>query len=113
MRLLIIHLKKESQVVKAGSLLLELGLFDAAVLDGESLENLGVGQAALFSSFQNLFGGGSAYNRTILVPVPDTETVKDFLHLCEQEGIRFQDPEVGWILVLPTELFVGPEDLLL
>lgn len=109
MRVLIIHLEKEADLQTAASLLIELGLFDTAILDGEGVENVGVPQERIFSSFQNLFGQGSAYNRTLISPVPDLECVKTFLHLCENQGLDFKHPDTGWVLSFPCDFFVGPE----
>lgn len=111
MRLLIVHLKKEDDLSVVAALLLELGLFNAAVLDGEGIENIGVQQEALFSSFENLFGKGSVYNRTLVVPVPDMEVVENFLALCKHEDIDFTVPDVGWVLSFPCDVFRGPEDV--
>ncbi len=109
MRVLIIHLQKEADLQTAASLLMELGLFDTAILDGEGIENVGVPQERIFSSFQNLFGQGSAYNRTLISPVPDLESVKAFVHLCERQGLDFTNPDTGWVLSFPCDYFLGAE----
>ncbi len=109
MRVLIIHLEKEADLQIAAPLLMELGLFNTAILDGEGLENIGVPQDQLFSSFQNLFGQGSAYNRTLISPVPDLDCVKSFIHLCERQGLDFKDPNTGWVLSIPCDFYAGVE----
>lgn len=110
MRALIIHLQKEEDLQKVASLLMELGLFNTAIVDGEGIENIGVSQDQLFASFQNLFGQGSAYNRTLVCPVPDIETVKTFVHLCEVQELDFNKPDTGWILSFPCDYYIGPEE---
>ncbi len=110
MRVLIIHLLKEEDPQTVSSLLIELGLFNTAIVDGEGVENIGVPQDQLFASFQNLFGQGSAYNRTLIAPVPDMDTVEMFLHLCEGQGIDFKKSDTGWLLSFPCDFFVGVED---
>lgn len=110
MRVLIIHLQKEEDLQTAASLLMELGLFNTAIVDGEGIENIGVPQDQLFASFQNLFGQGSAYNRTLISPVPDLEMVHTFLHLCEVQGLDFKQPETGWVLSFPCDFYTGAED---
>ena len=111
MRVLILCLQKEQDLKTAASLLLEIGLFSTAILDGEGLENIGVPQEQLFSSFQNLFGQGSAYNRTLISPVRNLETVELFVHLCKKEGIDFSRPETGWIVSFPCDFFRGSESV--
>lgn len=110
MRLLIIHLQKEEDLQTVASLLMELGLFDTAIVDGEGIENIGVPQDQLFASFQNLFGQGSAYNRTLICPVPDMNVIHTFLHLCEVQGLDFKAPDTGWIVSFPCDFYRGPED---
>jgi hypothetical protein len=109
-RVLIIHLQKETDLQVVASLLMELGLFNTAIVDGEGIENIGVPQDQLFASFQNLFGHGSAYNRTLICPVPDQDTVKSFVHLCERQGLDFKNPETGWVLSFPCDIYAGPEN---
>ncbi len=110
MRVLMIHLQKEEDLQTVSSLLIELGLFSTAIVDGEGVENIGVTQDQLFASFQNLFGQGSAYNRTLITPVPDMDTVHMFLHLCEGQGLDFKKANTGWVLSFPCDFFVGAED---
>ena len=109
MRVLIVHLEKEADLQIAAPLLMELGLFNTAILDGEGLENIGVPQDQLFSSFQNLFGQGSAYNRTLVSPVPDLDCVKSFIHLCERQGLDFKVPDTGWVVSFPCDFYAGVE----
>jgi len=109
-RVLMIHLQKEEDLQTVSSLLIELGLFSTAIVDGEGVENIGVTQDQLFASFQNLFGQGSAYNRTLITPVPDMDTVHMFLHLCEGQGLDFKKADIGWVLSFPCDFFVGAED---
>lgn len=110
MRVLVVHLQKEEDLQTVASLLMELGLFNTAILDGEGIENIGVPQDQLFASFQNLFGQGSAYNRTLISPVPDMETIHSLIHLCDLQGLDFKKPDTGWILSFPCDLYVGTED---
>lgn len=109
MHVLMIHLKQETHLRTVASLLMEMELFDTAILDGEGVENIGVSQEQLFGSFQDLFGRGDAYNRTLCCPVKDPATVKTFAHLCEQQGIDFKQPDTGWVLSFPCDFYIGPE----
>ncbi len=109
MRVLIIHLQKEEDLQTVAPLLMELGLFNTAILDGEGIENVGVPQDQLFASFKNLFGQGSAYNRTLVSPVPDMNCVQAFIHLCERQGLDFRNPDTGWVLSFPCDFYTGEE----
>lgn len=110
MRVLIIHLQKETDLQTAASLLMELGLFDTAIVDGEGIENVGVPQDQLFASFQNLFGQGDAYNRTLITPVPDMNMVHTFIHLCEVQGLDFKNADTGWIVSFPCDFYTGAQE---
>lgn len=107
MKLLIIILKQEHLLDQISSILLEVGLFGSTVLDGENIETLADSPMPLFSSFKSLFGENYSYNRTIVSPVEDNESILDFLHICAHEGIDFSDPDTGVLLTVPCRIFTG------
>lgn len=107
MKLLVIILKDESLLDRISSILVEVGLFDSSVLDGEGVETLMEGAQPVFASFKDLFGRGYMYNRTIVSPVQDPQAIPDFLRVCQQEQIDLANPEVGVLFTLPCTIFDG------
>ncbi len=113
MKLLVIILKNERLLDRITSILLEVGLFDSSVLDGENIESLADTAMPLFSSFKALFGKDYSYNRTIISPVLDSDSIYEFTRVCEKEGIDFSNPEIGSLFSVPCTVFTGDngEDL--
>ncbi len=107
MKLMIIILKDESLLDRISSILLEVGLFDSSVLDGESIESLSDEGLPLFASFKSLFGKEYSYNRTLFIPVGDARDIKVFLHICQKEGIDFSNPEKACLMTLPCQIYDG------
>ncbi len=107
MKLMVIILKHEQLLDQVTSILLEAGLYDASVLDGENIETLADASMPLLSSFKSLFGDEFSYNRTIICPVRYTEAIRDVLDIFNQEGIDFTDPETGVFFTLPCSIFTG------
>lgn len=104
---MLIVLREEELIGKVAPLLLELGLFDATILDGEGAENAAAAEVPVFSSFRSIFGEGYRYNKTLLVPVSSEDDVQEFTTLCDTQGIHFKDGSAGYILVFPVSLAVG------
>ncbi len=107
MKLLIIILKQEHLLDQVSSILLEVGLYGSTVLDGENIETLADSPMPLFSSFKSLFGEDYSYNRTIISPVENNESIQDFLNICAHEGIDLSDPEIGVLLTVPCLIYTG------
>ncbi len=67
MMLLIAIVRDESLVQPLVRVLVEMELFDSAVLDGEAVENLAVRTIPLFEDVGRWFGQTLAYNRALFV----------------------------------------------
>jgi len=104
-----IVLKKEPLIKKITSLLIELGLFDACILEGEGVEEAAAQAIPVFSSLQDLFGAEYSTSKFILAPVPDLDTVREFLSLSRSEGIDFREPGMGAVAAFPCTLFVSAD----
>lgn len=104
---MVIILKKESLLKKILSLMIELELYDTTVLDGESIENVAAKKIPIFSDLNTLFGHQTSYNRTILSYIPDGTTTENFIELCREEGIDFREPEIGCVMTIPCNLYLG------
>ncbi len=110
MYIMITVLKKENQIKKLISILLELGLFDSTVLDGEGIENVAALTMPVFSELRDLFGQESEYHKTVITYVPDRRDIDTFVSICREEGIDFKSEKTGFILVFPCEIYIGPQE---
>ncbi len=104
---MIVILKKESLTKKLVSILIECGLYDSTVLDGEGIENVATQTIPLFSELRGLFGEELVYNKTVIAYVPDRETIDDFVALCAKDGLDFANDDVGVVMAFPCTVFVG------
>jgi hypothetical protein len=107
MRLLLLILKDESLLNPVSAALLEVGLYDATVLDGEGIDGFGDVGMPLFASFKGLFGTEYSYNRSLFIPVSDHRQVKEFLKICRSEGIDLANPSKACLLSMPAVLYDG------
>ncbi len=106
MYVMIIILKEEKLLKKLISILIEFGMYDASVLDGEGIENLAVQTNPLFSSLRNLFSESYVYNKTIITPVVSKKDTASFLTVCKEQGIDFAESDIGSIMVIPCETII-------
>ena len=106
----VLVLKKEELLNAVSAVLIECGLFESTVLDGEGLENVAGQASELFRELRGLFGRELVYNRTFIIHVPERSMLDDFIELCKAEGIDFTKPNMGFLMAYPCEIFIGPED---
>ncbi|MFW5800895.1 MAG: hypothetical protein ACOCVC_02580 [Spirochaeta sp.] len=104
-----IVLKQEQLLKRISAILIECGLFDSTILDGEGIENVAGQTNPLFRELRGLFGQELVYNRTIIVHVPEREILDDFIALCKREKIDFAKPDVGFVMAHTCDLYYGPE----
>lgn len=108
MTLMILILKDEALVRKVVGTLIEMELFDGAVLDGEALENLAMRTIPLFEDVGRWFGGHPQYNRVIAVPLRDRAEADTFAGLCRRDGVDLANPETATLLLVPCERYAPP-----
>ncbi len=107
MKLLIMILKDESLLEQIASIMVEQGLYEAAIIDGENIESLAGGSVPLLTSFRSLFGDFGSYNRSIICPLGAGDTLLSLLAVFSQEGIDFTRPETGTLLTVPCMIYDG------
>jgi len=110
--LLMVILKEERHLKTVINAMIELGLFDATILDGEAVENLATQTLPLFADVGQWFGHNLAYNRTLLVLVPDRRQAEEFVALCGRDGVDLRDPAIATMALLPAESFPPRGDTL-
>ncbi len=96
-------LKTETAAEKMLSAMLELELTDAAVVDGEAVENMAARTFELFSEVGRLFSERLRYNRVLICKLPDRSVADDLARLCRDDGLDLTDPETGFFMMIPCE----------
>ncbi len=96
-------LKNEAAAEKMISAMLELELTDAAVVDGEAVENLAARTFELFSEIGRMFSERLRYNRVLIGKMPDRATADDLARLCREDNLDLNDPETGFFMLIPCE----------
>lgn len=108
MYIMIVIIKNEKKLNKLISILIELGLYDSTILDGECIETGVVDTLPLFKELALLFSNEEfIYNKTIITQVPDKETLDAFVNICLEEDIDFTKPNIGSVMAFKCDLFVG------
>ncbi|MCX7819561.1 MAG: hypothetical protein N2652_10225 [Kiritimatiellae bacterium] len=103
--LLLLILKDERRIETVVNALIELGLFDATILDGEAVENLATQTLPLFADVGRWFGHNLAYHRALLIVLPERRAAEEFVDLCARDGLNLRDPQVAVMALIPAEPF--------
>lgn len=96
-------LKSDPAAEKMISAMLELELTDAAVVDGEAVENLAARTFDLFSEVGRMFSERLRYNRVLICKMPDRSTAADLVRLCREDNLDMNDPDTGFYVMIPCE----------
>ncbi|GEM_PF-1626000 len=103
--MMVVILRDESRVETVVRALVELGMFDSTVLDGESVETLAVRTVPLFEAIGGWFGESRAYNRALIVALDDRREADAVVDLCRRDGLDLADPATACVLLLPAERY--------
>ncbi|MCF7870221.1 MAG: hypothetical protein K9L69_02435 [Candidatus Omnitrophica bacterium] len=109
MKLLIIVLNKEEYLEKLLSLLVELEISGATMLDSESVGRFLAYQVPIFAGLQEIFGQSRVTSKTILAVVKDKDFMDNFKQLIKKEGIDFTQPDTGIIITVPVKDVITSE----
>lgn len=104
---MIIVILDETLLKRIVSILIELELFDATILDGEAPETVAVETLPVFKELAGILHGDSVYNKTIICHAQEERQVKKFIKICKEEGIDFTEEDTGWVMALKCDYFVG------
>lgn len=109
MELLIIILNKEEYVEIISSILVELGVYGATILDSEGLGHFLAHEVPIFAGLKQLVGEKKTASRTILALFEKKAMFSEFKKLLAEENIDFTKADTGIILTLPVNEAIKPE----
>lgn len=102
MELILIVLNKEEYLEKILSILVELEVHGATILESEGLGHFLAYEVPIFAGLRRLVGEKKKANKTIFALVEDEEFFSRFKELLAEEKIDFTEPGMGLIASLPV-----------
>ena len=109
MELLVIIISKEEYFERVVSLLVEVGISRATILESEGLGHFLAYEVPIFAGLRQLVGERRQANRTILAVIEKEEVVSELNKLLIKEGIDFTKPGVGIIFTVPVNKVIKSE----
>jgi hypothetical protein len=109
MELLIIILNKEEYFEKITSILVELGVFGATILDSEALGHFLAYEVPIFAGLKQLVGEKKTASKTILALIEQKAMFTEFKKLLAEENIDFTKADIGVIVTIPVNEVIKPE----
>lgn len=107
MHVAVIILRNEALTRDVVTAMIECGIFDATVLDGEGIEHYATEAIPAFASLGKLFNDKSTYNTTIIASIESRELLLEFVEICGKSGVDFHDESVGTIMAFPCDFYAG------
>ena len=112
MYLLIIVLNREEFLEDTLSVLVELGITDATILDSQAMGRALAYEVPIFAGLRSLMEGRRIYSKTIFALVDDKEVGEDMVRLLGDMDIDLETPGVGRVITLKVEsAFGAPSEL--
>jgi len=108
MQILLIILHREDLLDDVLSVLVEMEITGAIVLDGTSMERVLAEDVPIFAGLLETIGRG-AHAKAILAPVPDRDVLESLVPLLEEVGADFSSPDLGRVFSIPVDFHLGPE----
>jgi nitrogen regulatory protein P-II 1 len=102
MELLIMVVNKEEYFEKILSILVELEVTGATILDSEGLGHFLAYEVPIFAGLQQWVGGEKAPSRTILAVIDNKELFPRLKKLLAEENIDFTQPKTGIVITVPV-----------
>ncbi len=107
MYLLVIILTKEGILEDVLSVLIELGITDASILDSQALGRVLAYKVPIFAGLRFGMEGGRTYSKTILALVEDREADRKIARLLKDVEIDLDKPGTGLIATIKVESLIG------
>ena len=97
-----IILNEEEYVDDLLSVMMELEITGATILDGVGMERILANDVPIFAGLIQSLGGSRPYNKNIIALLKDRETLARLIGVSKEIGIDFKKPGVGGIFALPV-----------
>ncbi|HID96020.1 MAG TPA: hypothetical protein EYP53_08200 [Candidatus Latescibacteria bacterium] len=112
MYLLIVVLNKEEFLEDVLSVLVELGVTDATIIDSQAMGRALAYEVPIFAGLRFQMGGGRPYSKTIFALVEDKEVGAQMVRMLKEVDIDLESPGVGCIITIKIESALGtPSEL--
>ncbi len=112
MYLLIIVLNQEKFLDDLLSVLVELGITDAAIIDSQAMGKTLAYEVPIFAGLGFQMSGSKSYSKTIVAQVDRKEVGSEIVKMLKDVDIDLLAPGVGRIFILKLEEALGsPVDL--
>ena len=107
MYLLIIILNKEEYLDDVLSVLVEIGITDATIMDTQSLEMALAYKVPIFAGLKFQLGGRTPFSKTIFALTDDKDAGKEIIELLKGVGIDLEEKGVARIIAIAIESVLG------
>ena len=97
-----IILNKEEYVDDLLSVMMELEITGATILDGVGIERILANDVPIFAGLIQSLAGSRPYNKNIMALFKNKEILAKLLGVLKEIGIDFNEPGVGGIFALPV-----------
>jgi len=105
MELLMIILNKEEYLEKITSIITEVGVNAASILESEGMGHFLAYEIPIFAGLRHMMGERKTANRIILGLI-EKEFIPNFKKMLSKEKIDFSDPDVGIAITLPINSII-------
>ncbi len=106
MELLMIILNKEEHLEKITSIITEIGVNAASILESEGVGHFLAFEVPIFAGLRHMMGERKTANRIILGLI-EKDLISNFKKMLLREKIDFNDPDVGIAITLPINSVMG------
>ena len=110
MELLVIVLNQEQHLTDVLSILAELEVEGATVIESEGMAHLLARRVPIFAGLSDLLGEAKTPTRTILALIRSPDILHRLQSLLMEEEIDFNQPGTGFIFTVPVTRFIGSEE---
>ena len=99
-------MNREEYFEKILSILVELGVSGATILDSEGMGRFLAYEVPVFAGLRQLFGEIKSTNKTIITLFRDDEFFAKFEKLLAEEQIDFTEPSTGIVFTVPVKRLI-------
>lgn len=109
MMMVCIILNNEEHVDDLLSVMMELEITDATILDGVGMERVLANDVPIFAGLIQSLGGSRPYNKNVIALLKDRETLTKLIGVLKEIGIDFKEPGTGGIFALPVSFSLSQD----